>query len=138
MKLKKDSRLSLLILFSCLVFIFFQNKFISVASKEIDQKLSSEILTLHPAPSIEQKVVIVFVTSWCGQCKSLIKELNKNGIIFELYDIEQDSQGQELYMKIMRSNSGPVPVTLVGSHVFVGNQAKAIMQKARETNKKLT
>lgn len=124
----KDKGISILIIIFCLFYIFLQNKLGAGlgTNKVISDDVYAEIASLGSF-DVKNSKVILFVTSWCGQCKSLIRELNKNNIDFDVYDIEIDIAGQNLYERVMGRHSGPVPVTLVGKKVFVGNQSKKIV-----------
>ncbi len=68
--------------------------------------------------------VEVFLTSWCGYCKKMVRFLNEKGIPYTAYDIEKDSAAQRTYREL--GGSG-VPVVRVGSHVIHGYNPEAFM-----------
>ena len=68
--------------------------------------------------------VEVFMTSWCGYCKKMVRFLNEKGIPYTAYDIEKDSAAARTYREL--GGSG-VPVVRVGSHVIHGYSPEAVM-----------
>ena len=73
---------------------------------------------LTPAISAAQKGPIeVFVTSQCPVCKQLEQFLQKNGIIYNRYDLESDQEGKAKYSKMGYSS---VPILTIGPKVLEG------------------
>lgn len=68
--------------------------------------------------------VEVFMTSWCGYCRKMIKFLNEKGIPYTTYDIEKDSAAARAYREL---GVRGVPVVRVGSHVVSGYNPEAVM-----------
>lgn len=68
--------------------------------------------------------VEVFMTSWCGYCKKMVRFLNEKGIPYTAYDIEKDSAAARTYREL--GGSG-VPVVRIGSHVVHGYSPEAVM-----------
>ncbi len=68
--------------------------------------------------------VEVFMTSWCGYCKKMVRFLNKKGIPYTAYDIEKDSAAARTYREL---GGNGVPVVRVGSHVIHGYNPDAVM-----------
>ncbi len=68
--------------------------------------------------------VEVYMTSWCGYCKKMVRFLNEKGIAYTAYDIEKDSGAARTYREL--GGSG-VPLVRVGSHVIHGYNPDAVM-----------
>lgn len=123
----KDYLITFGIILICLFLI--RNKF-AAHSSELSPTALAAVASLG-FPEIEsQKTVVVFSTSWCGVCRSLEKNLSKSGITFHSIDIEKDFSAATAYEKVIGARSGPVPVSVVGSKYFVGNQSSAIAEFA--------
>lgn len=74
---------------------------------------------LHRSADVE-----LFMTSWCGYCKKMVRFLNEKGIPYTAYDIEKDEGAARIY----RSLGGRgVPVVRVGSHVVHGYNPEAVL-----------
>jgi glutaredoxin len=70
-------------------------------------------------------VVDVFVTSWCGYCKKMLRFLREKGIPFTSHDIEKESNAARTYREL--GGTG-VPVVRIGSHVVHGYNPEAVME----------
>ena len=74
--------------------------------------------------------VTIFVTSWCSVCKALEATLQNAGVKYARADIENNRDALLYYQKAVQGQTSGVPVTAVGSDVFLGfdtpNIAKAI------------
>ena len=68
--------------------------------------------------------VELFVTSWCGYCRKMVRYLNEKGIPYTAYDIEKDSAAARTFKEL--GGTG-VPVVRVGSHVVHGYNPEAVM-----------
>ena len=68
--------------------------------------------------------VEVFITSWCGYCKKMVRFLNEKRIPYTAYDIEKDSDAARTYRDL---GGNGVPVVRVGSHVVHGYSPEAVM-----------
>jgi glutaredoxin len=73
--------------------------------------------------------VEVFMTSWCGYCRKMIRFLNEKGIPYTAYDIEKDSTAARAYKEL---GGKGVPVVRVGSHVVHGYSPEAVMSYLKE------
>ncbi len=68
--------------------------------------------------------VEVYMTSWCGYCKKMVRFLNEKGIPYTAYDIEKDNAAAQTYREL---GGRGVPVVRVGSHVVRGYSPEAVM-----------
>ncbi len=75
------------------------------------------------------KNVEVFMTSWCGYCKKMIRFLNEKGISYIAHDIEKDSAAARAYKEL---GGRGVPVVRVGSHVVRGYNPEAVISYLNE------
>lgn len=73
--------------------------------------------------------VEVFMTSWCGYCKKMVRFLNEKGIPYTAYDIEKDEAAARTYREL---GGRGVPVVRVGSHVVYGYSPEAVMAHLKE------
>lgn len=75
-------------------------------------------------PTSDGTSVELFMTSWCGYCKKMVRFLNEKGIPYTAYDIEKDSAAANTYKEL---GGKGVPVVRVGSHVVHGYSPEAVM-----------
>ena len=68
--------------------------------------------------------VEVYMTSWCGYCKKMVRFLNEKGIPYTAHDIENDSAAARTYREL---GGNGVPVVRVGSHVVHGYNPDEVM-----------
>lgn len=68
--------------------------------------------------------VEVFVTSWCGYCKKMLRFLNEKGIPYTAYDIETDRNAFRIYREL---GGGGVPVVRIGANVVRGFNPDKVM-----------
>lgn len=62
--------------------------------------------------------VTIYVTSWCGSCRSALRFLAEHSIAHETVDIDEDEAAAALVMRLNRGNRS-VPTLLVdGEHVL--------------------
>ena len=73
--------------------------------------------------------VELYMTSWCGYCKKMVRFLNEKGIPYTAYDIEKDSAAARTYREM---GGNGVPVVRVGSHVIHGYNPEAVMSYLNE------
>ncbi|QEY16802.1 glutaredoxin family protein [Cellvibrio sp. KY-GH-1] len=85
-------------------------------------------------PSIGDKKVIIFVTSWCPYCKKLKRQLDSLGVAYEEHDIESSKKSYFIYYSL---GGGGVPISIVGDKVIYGYQPDFI-QSEINTQKILT
>jgi glutaredoxin len=68
--------------------------------------------------------VEVFLTSWCGYCKKMVRFLNEKGIPYTAYDIEKDPAAARTHKEL---GGRGVPLVRVGSRVVHGYSPEAVM-----------
>jgi glutaredoxin len=71
--------------------------------------------------------VEIFVTSWCGYCKMMEKDLDKEGIAYTTYDVEKDDNAAKIYREL---HGRGVPLVRVGSKVVFGYDPKTVISYA--------
>lgn len=54
--------------------------------------------------SLSEKVVTMYSTVWCGYCRRLKSQLEREGIAYREVDIEDDPQAAELVMAVNGGN----------------------------------
>ena len=71
--------------------------------------------------------MIVYTTSWCGDCRRLEKELRKNNIAFEDRDIEKD---ESAYKTMMGYTKGKrvIPTVEFGGKVLINPSFRQIQE----------
>lgn len=77
------------------------------------QQLSKTMAALGAGSS----KVVLYGTSWCGQCKRARSWLRQRGIAFSDYDIETSTQAQQEYRQMGITG---VPVIVVGRQRMLG------------------
>lgn len=66
--------------------------------------------TPQDAPAPSQKSLLMYSTSWCGDCRRSKNWLNANGIAFTEIDIDEDSAAAE---QVRRLNHGSQAVPTI-------------------------
>lgn len=68
--------------------------------------------------------VEVFMTSWCGYCKKMVRFLNEKGIPYTAYDIEKDPAAARIHKEL---GGRGVPLVRIGSRVIHGYNPEGVM-----------
>ncbi|HBG06392.1 MAG: hypothetical protein A2075_21835 [Geobacteraceae bacterium GWC2_58_44] len=61
--------------------------------------------------------VEIYMTSWCPACKSALAYVKQNGIAYNAYDIEKDSEAKQRFEGF---NGRGVPLIVVGQNTMRG------------------
>lgn len=133
-KSRQDILISAVIIFVC--FMVIRKNILELNTNSLvvsDELYNSEINSLSPSSN-----VIIFKTSWCGVCRHLESKLKKENVPYTSFDIEKDLNAANVYEKLLGARSGPVPVTVVGKSIFIGDQTGSIIKKFNEDSKKNT
>lgn len=93
----------------------------SIVEVKINTYQSSTIVPLTNN-SPELQTVIMYSTSWCGNCKKAKKYFKKNRVAFKEYDIEKSKKAKREFDKL---GGRGVPVILVGKQRLNGFSAAA-------------
>jgi mycoredoxin len=74
-----------------------------------------------------EKRIIVYTTSWCGDCRRLKDHLRENHVPFEEKDIERD---EEAYRVMMGHTRGKrvIPTMDIGGHILVNPSWTALKE----------
>lgn len=73
--------------------------------------------------------VVLLSATWCGYCRKLRADLDRWGVRYREYDVEDSPEGERA-AGLLRSSG--VPVLLVGERRFVGYVPKQIRQSLSE------
>lgn len=73
--------------------------------------------------------VVLLSATWCGYCRKLRADLDRWGVRYREYDVEDSPEGARA-AGLLRSSG--VPVLLVGERRFVGYVPKQIRQSLSE------
>ena len=65
-----------------------------------------------------QGAITVYVTSWCGSCRSALRFLNEREIDHTTIDIDEDEAGAELVMGLNRGNRSVPTILVDGEHIL--------------------
>ena len=76
--------------------------------------------------------VVVFVTDWCSVCRALEETLRKLQVPFARADVEDNRRAAMYYQVLTRGQTSGVPVTLVGTKLFLGYDMNGIAAALRE------
>jgi len=66
----------------------------------------------------ERRDVLVYVTSWCGACRSALRFLERHGVAHRTIDIDEDAQAAETVMALNRGNRSVPTILVDGEHVL--------------------
>ena len=69
-------------------------------------------------------MVTMYTTSWCGYCRRLKDQLNREGIPFAEVDIERDEDAAEIVMRVNNGNQ-TVPTVLFPDGTALTNPSLA-------------
>jgi mycoredoxin len=54
--------------------------------------------------TVESTALTMYTTPWCGYCRRLKSQLDREGIAFSIVDIEQDPAAADIVMKVNGGN----------------------------------
>jgi Glutaredoxin and related proteins len=77
--------------------------------------------------------VIIYSTSWCNICHSIMDWLDKTGIEYEERNIEDDKIKEEIIEK-MQGKFSSVPITVIGDEIIEGFNRPAIKAALNKYN----
>jgi len=66
----------------------------------------------------------IYSTQWCGYCHRLMKQLDREGVGYEVVDIEDDPQAAEYVMSVNGGNQ-TVPTVVFGDGTALTNPSLA-------------
>ena len=81
--------------------------------------------------SLHEEDVILYATSWCGNCAQTRKFLKANNVPYFEYDVDNSSEGQRQFKQLHGSG---VPVLLVKNTVIRGYNPTAIFAAVKANN----
>ena len=87
------------------------------------------IQQVEPQTSYGNAGVELYMTSWCGYCKKMVKFLDEKKIQYTAYDIEKDSNAARTYRQL---GGNGVPVVRIGSHVVHGYDPDTVMSYVKD------
>ncbi len=127
-----DYLVTIVVILTC--FLIVKDKF-TAKSSDLSPAAIAAVQNLGLPSSDNQETVVVFSASWCGACRALENDLRKLKTQFHSLDIEKNYSAAVAFEKVVGARSGPIPVSVVGSKSFVGNQSKAISELALAKSK---
>lgn len=66
----------------------------------------------------DDRDVLVYMTSWCGSCRSTLRFLEEHGIDYRTVDIDEDDAAAEAVMALNRGNRSVPTILVDGEHVL--------------------
>ena len=66
----------------------------------------------------------IYSTQWCGYCHRLMKQLDREGVGYEVVDIEDDPKAAEYVMSVNGGNQ-TVPTVVFGDGMALTNPSLA-------------
>jgi glutaredoxin len=78
----------------------------------------------RPVAKRGDQQVEVYLTSWCGYCKKMVRFLTEKGIPFTAYDIEKDKEAARVYREL---GGRGVPLVRIGDNLVRGYNPGAVM-----------
>ena len=76
--------------------------------------------------------VTMYSTPWCGYCHRLKGQLEREGVEFEVVDIEQDPSAAETVMAINNGNQTVPTLVYADGTAHTNPPAKAVIAKLAE------
>ncbi len=70
----------------------------------------------------------IYSTQWCGYCHRLMKQLDREGVGYEVVDIEDDPTAAEYVMSVNGGNQ-TVPTVVFGDGTALTNPSLAQVKK---------
>ena len=80
-----------------------------------------------PAP-LSSDLVTMYSTVWCGYCRRLKDQMDREGITFEVVDIEHDAAAAELVMSVNGGNQ-TVPTLLFSDGSSMTNPSASQVER---------
>ena len=71
-----------------------------------------------------QAAMTIYSTQWCGYCHRLMKQLDREGVGYEVVDIEDDPTAAEYVMSVNGGNQ-TVPTVVFGDGTALTNPSLA-------------
>ncbi len=62
--------------------------------------------------------VVVYITSWCGSCKGVMRFLDERSIAYTTVDIDEDDGGAERVMALNGGNRSVPTIVVDGDHAL--------------------
>ncbi len=66
----------------------------------------------------DAREVVVYVTSWCGACRTTLRFLDENAIAYVAVDIDEDEAAAERVMALNRGNRSVPTIMVDGEHAL--------------------
>ena len=76
--------------------------------------------------------VTMYSTPWCGYCHRLKGQLEREGVHFEVVDIEQDPAAAEVVMRINNGNQTVPTLVYADGTAHTNPPAKQVLAKLAE------
>lgn len=92
---------------------------------DIDFSLYKQDLSYHPPKSVDtSEVYVVYGTGWCHYCKRVVDFFKENGIDFEYFDLDEDSEAYERYLE---SGHATIPQVYSKEGEYIGGHDDTLM-----------
>jgi mycoredoxin len=82
--------------------------------------------------------VTMYSTPWCGYCHRLKGQLEREGVQFEVVDIEQDPAAAEVVMRINNGNQTVPTLVYADGTAHTNPPAKHVLAKLAELEDELS
>jgi mycoredoxin len=69
----------------------------------------------------------IYSTEWCGYCHRLMKQLDREGVSYEVVDIEQDPAAAEFVMGVNGGNQTVPTVVFEGGTALTNPSLKQVL-----------
>lgn len=79
-------------------------------------------------------MLTMYSTPWCGYCHRLKSQLDREGIAYEVVDIEQDPKAAEFVMSVNGGNQTVPTVVFPDGTVATNPSAKEVKKRLAATN----
>ncbi len=62
--------------------------------------------------------VLIYVTSWCGSCRTTQRWLDQRAIAYHTIDIDEDGEGAAVVMRLNQGNRSVPTILINGEHIL--------------------
>lgn len=71
----------------------------------------------------------IYSTEWCGYCHRLMKQLDREGVTYDLVDIEQDASAAEYVMGVNGGNQTVPTVVFADGTALTNPSLKQVLER---------
>jgi mycoredoxin len=78
---------------------------------------------------MQEEVIIVYGTDWCGHSRRVIRFLKTNGILLKYIDIDSDSEGRQFVIEVNMGNRSVPTILFTDGSTMTEPSTEELAQK---------